>query len=165
MIALLLLSSVYFVFFFLRSSSPEVDFVITDRNQSYFTGEYFQGSPKAPELKDLFIQQRNNALKEHRDLIVVNYESDTLKSEIRQFIGISAEKVPDKLQRSSWLEMPPGSYASAELMASDLSRINPTDIKDQAIHYAKTQSKELETTISYEIYEGDAKLKVLFLIH
>ncbi len=162
MIALLLLSSVYFVFFFLRSSSPEVDFAITDHHQSYFTGEYFQGSPKAPELKDLFIQQRNNALKGHRDLIVVNYESDTLKGEIRQFIGISAEEVPDKLPASSWLEMPPGSYAGAELMASDLRRINPMDIKNQAVNYAQTQSKELETTISYEIYEGDEKLRVLF---
>ena len=162
-VVLLLLSSLYLIFFLLREAPVNVEFIIIHQEEAYIEGEYYVGTARNPDLKALFVKQRDKAIKENTRLMIVNYESDTLNGRLMQFIGVMAQS---QLRDSTTFRLgkPEGRYLMAALLPSEASHIDPGKIKDKAINFAKENALGLDTSLSYEMYESDGKLSVMFPI-
>ncbi len=150
------------VYYRLGGGAP-VQLSITERSQHWAIGEHFEGHPNDPKLEELFVRSRDHAVAEGRYLIVINYKTEDKGNRIKQFIGVVQDQSPPELEEGlSVVELPKGKYVKAELSAHNFVMPRPDEVKDQALEFAAEREIQIETNVSYEVYESDRKLIILF---
>ena len=151
-----------FAVYYILGGHKEIIFEVTDRPISYTIGNYFEGRPADPALEKLFVTTRDQAKEMEVPLVVINYELDTPKNKIRQFIGTLHESKIEGQEDLMSMEIPAGNYLQTEIHAHNLVMPNPRDIREAANEFATFKGVEINNKVSYEIYEGDDRLIVLY---
>ncbi len=95
-------------------------------------------------------------------LVVINYELDTPKNKIRQFIGTLHKSRIKGQEHLMSIEIPAGNYLQTEIQAHNLVMPNPRDIREAANEFSPLKDVEFNDQVSYEIYNGDDRLIVLY---
>ncbi|MEM7108137.1 MAG: hypothetical protein AAF519_07910 [Bacteroidota bacterium] len=133
-------------------------FLIEARQEQIIYGELFEGRPTEQRLEDLFMNARERSIETGKNLVVVNYDQDSVP--LKQFIGTL--QGPEDGKSRVQLKLAAGNYVLMEIRSDNLIMPTPDDIQSAAEKFATANGHKIKSELSYEMYQGDSVLIVMF---
>lgn len=148
--------------YFWLGGGQNLEFQIVEKSEFYILGYDYTGSYKNPKLEKIFYTAREESKSSQSDLMVINYDHDTLdESHIHQLIGVVSNKSDDVRDEKKMIKLESGKYIQTVINAHNLVMPKPEDVREQAEKIAVQNRLEI-SNISIEVYKGERELVIMY---